>query len=178
YRTYLPSEGQAIYASLQGSLDLGQRAADVDIAFLRRTEIGYIDERPRLRTRVHVVEQVLEPLLGMGHDLREAQHIAHEWLAEFGMQRRLWNAFPHSLSYGEQQKVQLICMLIIPRRLLLLDEPDTALDGAARATLVDHLHQLKAQGVAMLGVCHHTAGIASLVDWELALPVESLPVRG
>ncbi len=59
--------------------------------------------------------------------------------------------------------------LILPQRLLLLDEPTASLDAGARKALVDRLADLKAQGVAMIGVFHHPGDVAGLIDREIEL---------
>ncbi|MEI6180962.1 MAG: ATP-binding cassette domain-containing protein, partial [Chloroflexales bacterium] len=98
-----------------------------------------------------------------------AHATAAGWLATFGLKRDIWAAYPSTFSGGEQQKVNLVRALIVPRRLLLLDEPTASLDAAARAALVTRLGELKAQGVAMIGVFHHPEDIRALVDAELYL---------
>ena len=163
YRTYLPSAGSAIYRSLEGDIDLA-RAADVDIAALRRSEIGYVTQFLRPRPRVSALDLALEPLLerGVPADLAKAQ--AEESLDTFGLKRAIWSAYPATFSGGEQQKINLIRALIAPRRLLLLDEPTSALDMGARGALYDRIAALKAEGVAMIGVFHHAEDVAGLVD--------------
>ena len=59
--------------------------------------------------------------------------------------------------------------LIRPPRLLLLDEPTASLDAGARAALVARLRELKAAGVAMIGVFHHPGDVAALIDGEIEL---------
>lgn len=54
-----------------------------------------------------------------------------------------------------------------PQRLLLLDEPTASLDAGARRALQQRLGQLKAQGVALLGVFHHPQDVAGLIDDEV-----------
>ena len=62
--------------------------------------------------------------------------------------------------------------LILPQRLLLLDEPTAALDAGARSALVRRLAELKAQGVAMIGVFHHPGDVAGLIDRDIELTVQ------
>ena len=85
------------------------------------------------------------------------------------MKRDLWRAYSTTFSGGEQQKVNLARALILPQRLLLLDEPTASLDVGARAALVRRLGDLKAQGVAMIGVFHHPGDVASLIDRDIEL---------
>ncbi|NTV64991.1 MAG: ATP-binding cassette domain-containing protein, partial [Oscillochloris sp.] len=172
YRSYLPSAGQAIYHSAHGPVDLA-RAADVDIAALRRSEIGHVTQFLRARPRVSAIHFVTEPLLARGEDARAALERAAEWLNAFGLKEDIWDAYPTTFSGGEQQKVNLVHALIVPRRLLLLDEPTASLDATARKALVARLAQLKAQGVAMIGVFHHPEDVGCLVDGELHLTLPS-----
>jgi alpha-D-ribose 1-methylphosphonate 5-triphosphate synthase subunit PhnL len=81
----------------------------------------------------------------------------------------LWRAYPSTFSGGEQQKVNLARALILPQKLLLLDEPTASLDVGARAALVRRLADLKAQGVAIIGVFHHPADVSGLIDREINL---------
>jgi alpha-D-ribose 1-methylphosphonate 5-triphosphate synthase subunit PhnL len=54
--------------------------------------------------------------------------------------------------------------LILPQKLLLLDEPTASLDANARAALVSRLEELKAAGTAMIGVFHHPGDVEKLID--------------
>ena len=170
YRTYLPTTGSAMYHSRYGAIDLA-RAADVDIAKLRREEIGHVTQFLRPRPRVSALELVSEPLAINGGGIPPQ---AEELLAAFGLKSELWGAYPTTFSGGEQQKVNLARALIQKRRLLLLDEPTASLDASARAALVGRLRDLKSDGVAIIGVFHHAEDViaAGLVDGEvhLALP--------
>ena len=168
YRTYLPTSGQAWFASDYGCVDLAQ-AADIDIALLRKAEIGFVTQFFKTRPRVTAQELVAEPLLAMGFTLSEASAHAQAALDFFGVKPALWNAYPTTFSGGEQQKVNLARALIRPYRLLLLDEPTASLDLQARQALVERLAALKREGVAMMAVLHHAEDAASLVDRQLAI---------
>ncbi|HEY0123076.1 MAG TPA: ATP-binding cassette domain-containing protein [Rhizobium sp.] len=174
YRSYLPRKGHAFYHTEEGVIDLAD-AADVDIAFLRRREIGFVTQFLQVRPRVAAEELVAEPLMAAGRSHEDAITEAQRWLAAFGVKPSLWAAYPSTFSGGEQQKVNLARALILPQRLLFLDEPTASLDRAARAALVERLADLKAQGIAMIGVFHHPEDVADLIDREIHLEAANSP---
>jgi len=175
YRSYLPRGGHVWYHSEGGPIDLA-RAADIDVTYLRTREIGFVTQFLLARPRVSAEALVAEPLRIAGRPADAALEEARHWLAAFGVKRDLWAAYPTTFSGGEQQKVNLARALILPQRLLLLDEPTASLDVGARAALVARLAELKDQGVAMVGVFHHPDDVAHLIDRVIdlapALPAE------
>ena len=173
WRSYLPVAGSILYQSSQGEIDLAL-AADVDIALLRRQEIGFVTQFLNARPRVAAQDIVAEPLRLAAHAPADALDQARHWLAEFGVREELWRAYPSTFSGGEQQKVNLARALILPQRLLLLDEPTASLDAGARAALVRRLGDLKAQGVAIIGVFHHPGDVAQLIDREIDLATRAV----
>lgn len=168
WRSYLPVGGHLWYRSRHGEIDLAT-AADVDIALLRREEIGFVTQFLNARPRVAAQDIVAEPLRLAGVGAAEALDQARHWLDQFGVRPELWRAYPGTFSGGEQQKVNLARALILPQRLLLLDEPTASLDVGARAALVRRLADLKGQGVAIVGVFHHPGDVAQLIDREIKL---------
>lgn len=174
YRSYLAAGGQILFHTSHGVIDLA-RAADVDVTYLRRTEIGFVTQFLTARPRVSAEALVAEPLRLAGIDAAEALDQARHWLNAFGVKPELWPAYPTTFSGGEQQKVNLARALILPQRLLLLDEPTASLDVSARAALIKRLAELKAAGTAMIGVFHHPGDVADLIDSALDLtpPVTS-----
>lgn len=174
WRAYLPVAGHIWYEASEGPIDLA-RAADVDIALLRRREIGFVTQFLTARPRVPAEEIVAEPLRLAGAEAGAALAEARRWLAAFGVKPELWRAYPTTFSGGEQQKVNLARALIRPPRLLLLDEPTASLDRDARAALVGRLEDLKTSGVAIIGVFHHPDDVAHLVDREIVLSSQEVP---
>ncbi|KAJ54274.1 phosphonate metabolism protein PhnL [Actibacterium mucosum KCTC 23349] len=163
YRSYVPQSGSITFQSSHGAIDLA-RAADVDIAHLRRTEIGFVTQFLLARPRVSAEAIVAEPLRLAGVPQDDALEQARQALAIFGVKQDLWRAYPTTFSGGEQQKVNLARALIVPQKLLLLDEPTASLDANARAALVNRLTELKAAGTAMIGVFHHPGDVEKLID--------------
>lgn len=169
YRSYLPGHGHALFHMDGGeAIDLA-RAADIDIARLRRSEIGFVTQFLNARPRVSAEDVVAEPLVLAGWTSQDAREEARRVLSTFGLKQDLWRAYPSTFSGGEQQKVNLARALIRPPRLLLLDEPTASLDASAREALLARLAEMKQRGVAMIGVFHHPEDVAPLIDRELYL---------
>ena len=172
YRSCRTDTGTATYQSTRGPIDL-LRAADVDIAWLRRAEIGFVTQFLQARPRISAEDLVAEPRLQTGQDPATALDEARRSLDAFGLKRALWPAYPSAFSGGEQQKVNLARALIRPRRLLFLDEPTASLDRLARCALVARLEALKRAGVAMIGVFHFPEDVEHLVDRRIVLDTDT-----
>ena len=78
-------------------------------------------------------------------------------------------ALPGSLSSGQQQALHLAAMLVRPRRLIVLDEPEQRLDPAARRWLAGLLSAEKRAGAALLVATHHVELAAAVADHVLVL---------
>jgi alpha-D-ribose 1-methylphosphonate 5-triphosphate synthase subunit PhnL len=174
YRSYLPLAGEIRFHSSHGLIDLA-RAADVDVAHLRRTEIGFVTQFLTARPRVSAEAIVAEPLRLAGWEPEAALEAARKALATFGVKPDLWAAYPTTFSGGEQQKVNLARALILPQKLLMLDEPTASLDANARGALVARLQELKDQGTAMIGVFHHPDDVMHLIDRVVDLTPDAAP---
>ncbi|MEL6959849.1 MAG: ATP-binding cassette domain-containing protein [Pseudomonadota bacterium] len=174
YRSYLPLSGEIRFHSSHGLIDLA-RAADVDVAHLRRTEIGFVTQFLTARPRVSAEAIVAEPLRLAGWEPDAALNAARNALATFGVKPDLWAAYPTTFSGGEQQKVNLARALILPQKLLMLDEPTASLDANARGALVARLQELKDQGTAMIGVFHHPDDVMHLIDRVIDLTPDAAP---
>ncbi len=171
YRSYLPLAGEIRFHSSHGVIDLA-RASDVDVAYLRRTEIGFVTQFLTARPRVSAEGIVAEPLRLAGWEPEAALNDARKALETFGVKPDLWAAYPTTFSGGEQQKVNLARALILPQKLLLLDEPTASLDANARSALVARLQELKDLGTAMIGVFHHPDDVLHLIDCIVDLTPE------
>ncbi|MEM9229423.1 MAG: ATP-binding cassette domain-containing protein [Pseudomonadota bacterium] len=174
YRSYLPLSGEIRFHSSHGMIDLA-RAADVDVAHLRRTEIGFVTQFLTARPRVSAEAIVAEPLRLAGWEPEPALEVARKALETFGVKPDLWAAYPTTFSGGEQQKVNLARALILPQKLLMLDEPTASLDANARSALVTRLQELKDQGTAMIGVFHHPDDVIHLVNRVVDLTPDAAP---
>ncbi|MGE8062143.1 dipeptide ABC transporter ATP-binding protein [Pseudomonas sp. NPDC089547] len=133
--------------------------------------VGYVAQDPAT---------ALNPALRLGALLRETLLAHQPRLSRQAVRQRIGETlvdvglpdddaflrrFPHQLSGGQQQRVMLALAFVLKPKLIVLDEPTTALDVTTQAHV---LHTLKGlcrdQGVAALYVTHDLAVVRGLVD--------------
>ena len=95
---------------------------------------------------------------------RGGTRTAHELLEMVGLDpKRMLNSYPHELSGGQRQRVLIAMALTRDPKLVIADEPTTALDVTVQKQVVDLLNQLREElGFAMLFVSHDLALVAQL----------------
>jgi alpha-D-ribose 1-methylphosphonate 5-triphosphate synthase subunit PhnL len=162
YRTYLPDAGEVVVRDVQGhSVDLLQ-ISDRALAALRGQEIGYVSQFLRAEPRRSTLEVVAGAGVRRGLDHERARHAAETSLRRLNLGPDLWDVPATVLSGGEKQRVNLAAAVIEPPRILLLDEPVSALDPANREAALSLIAELTTAGVAVLGVFHDLDAMARL----------------
>jgi peptide/nickel transport system permease protein len=142
------------------------RLGEAQLARLRGAEIAMISQEPvaALDPSFTVGSQIREPLRRHASLGREAaSRRAIELLEQVGIPQapRVARAYPHELSGGMAQRVAIAIALAGRPRLLIADEPTTALDVTVQAEILDLLRDLQAQtGVALLLVTHDWGVVA------------------
>lgn len=112
-----------------------------------------------------VLEDVAFGPLNLGHSPAAARELAQSVLAQLGLARFATRVSYH-LSAGEKRLVALATVLAMQPEILLLDEPNSGLDGASEALLIE---QLLALPQAMIIVSHDKALLAKLATRALLL---------
>lgn len=163
----VPTGGEARYA--------GRVPSEDDLVV--RTEIAVVggdlvSPYPDLTVAEHL--QLVAVAHGAG---RAAGDLVGAALAECRLSDHA-DALPGSLSSGQRQALMLATVLVRPRRLVVLDEPEQHLDPAARRWLASLLVTEKQAGAAILIATHHAELAASVADHLVVLSEGAVVSRG
>jgi oligopeptide/dipeptide ABC transporter ATP-binding protein len=97
----------------------------------------------------------------------EAEKIAHECLADAGIEdpRRRFDEYPFQLSGGVSQRVMIALALVNNPKILIADEPTTALDVTVQAQILERLKEIKNErGMSIMLITHNLGVVASVAD--------------
>jgi oligopeptide/dipeptide ABC transporter ATP-binding protein len=137
---------------------------------VRGKDIAMIFQEPMtsLNPVYTIGDQIVEAVrLHQGVGAREAYEIAEESLHDVGIadpHRRL-KAYPHEMSGGMRQRVMIAMALSCKPRLLIADEPTTALDVTIQAQILELLRDLQREtGMAILLITHDLGVVAENAD--------------
>jgi peptide/nickel transport system ATP-binding protein len=137
---------------------------------LRGREIACVFQDPMssLNPVLSVGSQLVEPLVThLGLKRKAALERAESLLAEVGIKdpaRRL-KSYPHEMSGGQQQRVMIAMALACEPKLLIADEPTTALDVTIQRQILELLAKLKAKhGLSVLFISHDLALVGEIAD--------------
>ncbi len=144
----------------------------------------YQDPMTSLNPLLRVRTQVVETLRGHGASDAAARKRTREVLGQVGFvdPERVEAAFPHELSGGMVQRVMIAMAIATSPRLLVADEPTTALDVTIQSQILDLVDTLQSEtAMSVVWVSHDLGVIARLVDRVFVMyagrVVEHAPTR-
>jgi oligopeptide/dipeptide ABC transporter ATP-binding protein len=127
----------------------------------------YQDPMSSLNPLLRVGTQIAETLRAHGVEREPARARTREMLSYVGLPdpERVANSFPHELSGGMLQRVMIAMALATSPRVLVADEPTTALDVTIQQQILELVERLQAEtGMAVVWVTHDLGVVARLVD--------------
>ena len=159
----LPADAHA-----SGSIEVGGHeivgAGDLDLADLRGRSMGMVFQNPSSSLNpVTTVGRQIELPLRLHYDLTRAERAerVRAMLAKVGLPDDVIGKYPHQLSGGQRQRVGIATALVTSPRLIIADEPTTALDSITQRQIVDLLVSLvDDSGASMLFITHDFAVLA------------------
>jgi peptide/nickel transport system ATP-binding protein len=155
---------------------MGRSLAELPARELKRLrrdlQIVFQDPLASLDPRMTIGAIVAEPLEvhEPGLDAAARQRQVMDMLARVGLGAEMAGRYPHEISGGQCQRVGIARAMILGPRLLVCDEPVSALDVAVQAQILDLLASLKSEhGMSILLVSHNLAVVRRLCDRVLVL---------
>jgi len=146
------------------------QADDQRLRQIRGGRIGMIFQEPMV---------ALNPLMTVGRQIDEILEVHTDWgkaerrrrvVATFEDVRlpdpeRIFGAYPHELSGGQRQRVMIAMSLVLEPRLIIADEPTTALDVTTEAQILALLKDLQRRhGTALMFITHNFGVVAEIAD--------------
>jgi peptide/nickel transport system ATP-binding protein len=166
----LPPGGRVVGGSIKLEGRELTALSDSEMRRVRGDDVAMVFQDPMtsLDPTMTVGDQIAEVVrIHRGATRKEALGRAAEVLALVGMPRPLerLRSYPHQLSGGLRQRVMIAIALACEPKLLIADEPTTALDVTIQAQILELLDDLKARlGMGMLLITHDMGVIAGRAD--------------
>ncbi|MEO8529859.1 MAG: ABC transporter ATP-binding protein, partial [Deltaproteobacteria bacterium] len=144
--------------------------SDADLQKIRGKDIAMIYQEPMasLNPAMKIGKQLMEvPMIHEGLSADKARAQALQMITDVRLPdpERILNAYPHQLSGGQQQRIVIAMALMSKPKLLILDEPTTALDVTVEAGIVDLVKELgRKYGTSMLFISHNLGLVMEVCD--------------
>jgi oligopeptide transport system ATP-binding protein len=163
-----PDEGRVVWMgtdlnSLPGE-EMRKRRKDLQIIFQ--------DPQASLNPRMTVGEIVADPLKTLMPELNREQRRQRvmEIMEAVGLQPEMINRYPHEFSGGQAQRIGIARALITEPKLIVCDEPVSALDVSIQAQILNLLSELKDQfGLTLVFISHNLSVVRHVSDRILVL---------
>jgi len=158
-----------------------------EMRLIRGNEIGMIFQEPMtsLNPVLTIGDQLMEPLLE--HKLiskKEAWNKSVDLIKLVGIPRaeEIMTSYPHELSGGMRQRIMIAMALSCDPKLLIADEPTTALDVTIQAQILDLLRKIKKErNMALMLITHDLGIVAEMADYVIVMyagkVIEEAPVK-
>jgi len=134
--------------------------------FRSNAQIIFQDPFASLNPRMNILETVGEPLLvnGLARG-RELEERVKEVITQVGLRVEHLRRFPHSFSGGQRQRVGIARALVVQPKIVIADEPVSALDVSIQAQILNLLKDLQAEyGLTYMFVSHNMAVVRYISD--------------
>ena len=140
--------------------------------FRRRGVVQYVFQDPlrSLDADMLIEDSIAEPLRIRGGLSRAGiKEAVAAYAAKANLDESLLPRFPGEISGGQRQRAAIARALIAQPRLLILDEPVSALDAVNRVQVLAALTALRSEGVGLLYISHDLGSVAGITDRTVVL---------
>lgn len=163
-----PTSGHAIWQDQ----DLTQFTKQEWLVERRNIQMIFQDPLGSLNPRMTVGEIVAEPLRTYHPELssNERKKQVQAIMTKVGLQPNLINRYPHEFSGGQCQRIGIARALILKPKLIICDEPVSALDVSIQAQVINLLKQLQQElGLSLIFIAHDLAVVKHISDRVLVM---------
>jgi len=171
-----PTAGQLLI----DGLDVAQANAEQRRTLRRQVQIVFQNPYGSLNPRQTIGRTLMEPLeANQVGSPAEREAAARAMLARVGLREEAFGRYPHMFSGGQRQRVAIARALMLQPRVLVLDEPVSALDVSIRAQVLNLLADLQRElGVAYLFISHDLGVVRHVADEVMVMYLGRCVERG
>ncbi len=161
-----PDPGSIVYHHNGKAKEIAGLSDKALLPYRRHIQYLFQDPFGALDPRMTVLDIIAEPLKiqGIGTPSTRRARV-QELLRLVGLDPRFLNRYPHSFSGGQRQRIGIARAIALEPRLLILDEPVSALDVSTQAQVLNLLNDLRAElGLTYLFIAHNLAVVNYVAD--------------
>lgn len=166
-RLYNPTEGEIWYNDADGKrVNLASLSQRQMKPLRREVRMIFQDPFSTLNPRLTVRDLIAEPLEihGVAHG-KEAEHRVAELMKAVGLNPALMRRYPHEFSGGQRQRIGIARTLSLNPRLVVADEPVSALDVSVQAQVLNLLQELQDRlGLTLIFIAHDLSVVEHISD--------------
>ena len=174
-----PTEGSILFEGKE----IHSAGPETRREYRRSVQAVFQDPWSSLNPRMRVRDLIAEPMI-INQDLsrREIRDRVLKLLTDVGLSAYHANLYPHEFSGGQRQRLAIARALALNPKVIVLDEPVSALDVSIRAQIMNLLKDLQAEyNVSYMLIAHHLATVRYMCTWVavmyLGRIVELSPVK-
>ena len=179
-RALKPSAGEVIFRPDNREIDVAAADKATLKGLRRHMQMIFQDPYSSLNPRMTVFDLVGEPLVVNGMTSRkEREERVRELLDQVGLNPQYLKRYPHAFSGGQRQRLGIARALALNPRLVVADEPVSALDVSVQAQVLNLLMELKKRlGLTYLFITHDLSVVSHICDRVVVMYAGQLVEEG
>jgi peptide/nickel transport system ATP-binding protein len=165
-RAIEPSEGQILFRRDEGMVDIATMSKPQLKTLRREMQIIFQDPFSSLNPRMSVFDIISEPLIIHGEkDADVLNKRVRDLLEMVGLKSQHMNRYPYAFSGGQRQRIGIARALALNPKLIVADEPVSALDVSIQAQVINLLEDLQQEfGLTYLFIAHNLSVVEHISD--------------